>query len=183
VGRTVKHARNFPDTVTSVAQARHFVAEVLERQSPADTSEAAQLMVSELAANAILHAHTGFSVGVEITSSTVRIDVSDTGPSVPSLQTPDPLRPSGRGLRIIEELSEQWGSVISADAKTVWCMLHFAEPANSQPAWRQHRIVGPHPQGPHSSRHYPGPTRDRPAGSLDSGRIRRVTVRSRFPSC
>ncbi len=46
----------FPDAVESVTQARHFVAEVLEGRAADDTSEAAQLMVSELAANSIRHA-------------------------------------------------------------------------------------------------------------------------------
>ncbi len=115
--------RGFPDAVESVTQARHFVAEVLEGRAADDTSEAAQLMVSELAGNSIRHARTGFSVGVEITSSSVRVDVSDTGPGQPSLQARDPLGPSGRGLRIVKDLSEQWGIDISDDTKTVWFLL------------------------------------------------------------
>jgi anti-sigma regulatory factor (Ser/Thr protein kinase) len=87
------------------------------------------VMVSELATNALRHAETSFSVRVDQTPGSVRVEVADGGDGRPAVQSPAPSEPSGRGLRIVESLSDAWGvTAASGTGKTVWFTL--AVPSN-----------------------------------------------------
>jgi two-component sensor histidine kinase len=106
---------------TSVAASRRFVGESLA-DLPASVQEAAVLMVSELATNAIVHAITGFGVNIARTDSEVRVEVDDLGGGMPESRVPLTSDPHGRGVQIIQTLSDEWG-VIECDGemgKTVW---------------------------------------------------------------
>jgi anti-sigma regulatory factor (Ser/Thr protein kinase) len=113
--------RTFPNTRASVTQARRFVCNALEDIDPATRSEIA-VMVSELAANAVLHAHTGFRVRItDHVDGSVRIEVIDSGPGEPHLRMTTPEQAGGRGLRIVAEFADRWGVAHeAADGKTVW---------------------------------------------------------------
>lgn len=105
----------------SVAASRQFVGENLA-DLPARVQEAAVLMVSELATNAIVHAATGFGVNIARTDSEVRVEVNDLGGGTPELRTPLTTEPQGRGVQIVQKLSDEWG-IIDYDGergKTVW---------------------------------------------------------------
>jgi hypothetical protein len=53
--------------------------------------------------------------------------VSDAGSSTPVLVPADPLAESGRGLRIVDELSDAWGwTSPDASGKTVWATVPTA---------------------------------------------------------
>ena len=127
--------RRFPHTPASVAEARHFVLGALS-DVPAEGREVIAVMVSELATNALRHADTSFSVRVDQTSGSVRVEVSDGGDGRPAVQSPEPSEPSGRGLRIVESLSDAWGvTAASGPGKTVWFTL--AVPGNAAERLRE----------------------------------------------
>ncbi len=113
--------RSFSMDPTSVAASRRFVGDTLT-DLPTDIQEAAVLMVSELATNAIVHATTGFEVTIERTKSKLRVEVADLGGGEPELQMPSVSEPHGRGLQIVRELSDEWGIIDRDDdrGKTVW---------------------------------------------------------------
>lgn len=113
--------RSFSGEPASVAASRQFVGEALT-DLPLGLQDAALLMVSELATNAIVHAVTGFEVSVDRSKSTVRVEVADLGGGEPELQAPAASELHGRGLQIVEELSDEWGVTESTDdrGKTVW---------------------------------------------------------------
>ena len=113
--------RSFPQVPESVPRARRFVAEMIAGISDAVTERTA-VMVSELATNAIRHAATPFAVRVEVTPTEVCLEVTDSGPGEPGLRAPAPRAPSGRGLRIVDALSDDWGvrPDPSGRGKTVW---------------------------------------------------------------
>ncbi len=113
--------RSFSMDPMSVAASRRFVGDTLT-DLPTDIQEAAVLMVSELATNAIVHATTGFEVTIERTKSKLRVEVADLGGGEPELQMPSVSEPHGRGLQIVRELSDEWGIIDSDDdrGKTVW---------------------------------------------------------------
>jgi anti-sigma regulatory factor (Ser/Thr protein kinase) len=93
-------------------------------------------MVSELATNALRHAETPFSVRVEQVPGTVRVEVADGGEGQPAVRSPEPSEPSGRGLRIVESLSESWGVTAASGAgKTVWFTV--AVPSASTERWQE----------------------------------------------
>jgi anti-sigma regulatory factor (Ser/Thr protein kinase) len=75
---------------------------------PEDVIDRAELGVSELATNALRHASGGFTVKVSTTEAQLRVEVTDTGDGKPEKRNPAPLDPTGRGLRIVEALSDHW---------------------------------------------------------------------------
>jgi len=118
----VTATRTFPCRPEAVTAARLFVRDRLSEE-PRERVEAAELMASELATNCVMHARTDFDVMVN-SDGDIRIEVSDTGPGQPELLTPGSRQRTGRGLRIVEALSEGWG-VTARDngGYTVWFTL------------------------------------------------------------
>lgn len=107
---------------SSVAAARALVSEALSGYAPG-LRDRAVWMVSELATNAVRHTQAGFSVNVETTSTAVRVEVRDFGRGPPVLRHPAPVDPTGRGLLIVQSLSDQWGVNEFGNGKAVWFAL------------------------------------------------------------
>jgi two-component sensor histidine kinase len=117
----------------SVAAARRFVEGELTGV-PTDVQDAVLLMVSELATNALVHAESGFDVTVDRSDRSVLVSVSDDGVGTPTVQSPGASEPHGRGIRIVNRLSDEWGiapGTGSADhLKTVWFRVFVAPPSH-----------------------------------------------------
>ena len=106
---------------SSVSASRHFVTDALSDLSE-EIQESVALMVSELATNALVHATTGFTVTVERRGDSLRVEVWDAGGGAPILRSPQPSEPHGRGLRIVDEFSADWGvdRLDDGPGKSVW---------------------------------------------------------------
>lgn len=103
------------------AHARHFAVDALRRLGDGDLADDAALVVTELAANAVVHAGTGFTVAVSAQRDTVRIWVRDARP-LPAGEAliPVPLH----GLGAVAALSSRWGvQLLGQDGKVVWAEL------------------------------------------------------------
>ncbi len=113
--------RSFGAQRASVSASRQFVDEAVA-DLPSAVRESAVLMISELATNAVVHATTGFEVSVTRAESAVRVEVTDAGSGQPTLRSPSSRDPHGRGLQIVKELSDAWGTSEGPDhsGKTVW---------------------------------------------------------------
>jgi anti-sigma regulatory factor (Ser/Thr protein kinase) len=98
------------------------VRDVLHDQS-SDVLEAAELMVSELATNCVQHARTPFELVILDEDRQIRVEVRDTGGGRPVVRSPTPAERTGRGLRIVEAMSDAWGIDPSSRGKTVWFTL------------------------------------------------------------
>jgi anti-sigma regulatory factor (Ser/Thr protein kinase) len=107
--------------VKSVPAARQFVRETLRERSPA-TVDAAELMASELATNSVRHGKSEFELTIQARPQ-VRVEIRDANRSEPVMADPAPLDPTGRGLRIVQAMSDGWGIIPSTDGKTVWFVL------------------------------------------------------------
>lgn len=119
-------SQGFPGEAAAVGAARSFVQSVLDGAHP-DDLDAVRLMVSELAANSVRHAQTDFRVTVEQSDRHLRVEVNDAGDGTPAMQSPSPSRASGRGLRIVDTLSDSWGVDDLPDGTTsVWFTLTLA---------------------------------------------------------
>ena len=113
-------SRQFELDPQSVGAARRFTKDALSGR-PRELIESAVLMVSELATNSIRHAMTGFQLTIACEPEAVRIEVTDVGGGSPQLQSPGPEDPTGRGLRIVDELADDWGvQRTTKHGKTVW---------------------------------------------------------------
>ncbi|MFD4026379.1 ATP-binding protein [Streptomyces sp. NPDC058576] len=95
-------------------------------------SESAAHIVAELAANATVHGRVkgrDFQLGLTVTGSRLRIEVTDTrGDSAPpgpgAVKPPEDDAETGRGLLIVEALADHWGVVPGpVPRKTVWAEI------------------------------------------------------------
>lgn len=110
-------------------RARQYVRELLLRAVPDDVVDAAELCVSELATNSVLHAATEFSVALDRSGDEVRLAVSDQSPVLPRVVPYGSTAVTGRGLQLVARLSAAWGvQVLTGAGKTVWCQLTGSAP-------------------------------------------------------
>lgn len=109
----------------SVQTARRWVTDVLQSLGRDDLVDSAELGVSELVTNAILHADPPISVQVRGTKDHPRVEVRDHSQHPPELNhdmtdEDSLLSTIGRGLGIVALYSTTWGSEVAPDGKTVW---------------------------------------------------------------
>lgn len=123
-GGQARSARlSLPANATSPSRARRFVARTLTGWGH-DSVDDAELVVSELVTNALLHARTSMVVSLtEDGPGAVRLSVADG--SVATLRERHFSLESGtgRGLMLLDSLALEWGVDRRADGKTVWCRL------------------------------------------------------------
>ena len=120
--------RAFESSEESVGAARRFVGDMVT-DAALEVRDSVSLMVSELSTNALVHASSGFDVTVERSASAVFVSVSDRGGGTPMLQSPESTEPHGRGLRIVDALSDEWGvSSSPGAAKSVWFRMSLGIP-------------------------------------------------------
>jgi two-component sensor histidine kinase len=113
--------REFTPSRESVPEVRQFVKETLQRVGlDRDTLFECQLVADELAANAVLHARSIFSVAIELTQELVRLAVRDDSNERPEEQHAAPREESGRGLVIVSGTASGWGSVPLGRGKEIW---------------------------------------------------------------
>jgi anti-sigma regulatory factor (Ser/Thr protein kinase) len=109
----------FPPDSAAVRDVRRFVADALAGL-PDEQVEVIVLAASELAANCVRHAGTDFTVTVDRNNEDVRVTMDDAGEGEPAVQHPGPQTPSGRGLLIVEQLADAWGTSQTGDRNRVW---------------------------------------------------------------
>lgn len=113
-----------PGDASSVPTARRFVDSLLSSWGHSELGWSAALCVSELASNCALHARTSFTVRVHLAAdSSLRIEVSDGSLRAPALRAYGNESTTGRGLRILDEVSSSWGVDLTSAGKTVWVAL------------------------------------------------------------
>lgn len=116
----------FPAVPSSVPAARDWARRELVRRGCEDARvEAAVLVISELATNAVRHTSTNrFIVCLDPTPDGIDIAVHDHDPTDP--QPPDTHGlgegdDHGRGLVLVQAMSSTWGVVTTTNGKCVWC--------------------------------------------------------------
>lgn len=114
-----------PAVAKSPSQARAFVCERLREWGLEDDGNVS-LAVSELVTNGLLHARTPMTLRVALDDDgCVRIEVSDGSISPPRGRRFTVESGTGRGLRLLDSLSEEWGVVPRDGGKTVWCRMRL----------------------------------------------------------
>jgi hypothetical protein len=111
-------ARGFPRSRTSAAQARRFVADTLGAWHLSELIPDAQLVVTELVANAVLHAASDVVVGIDRTPTGTRLSVTDTSGAFPSVRPLEVHRAGGRGLHLVAAAGS-WSSTPIRGGKVV----------------------------------------------------------------
>lgn len=84
-----------------------------------------QLVISELVTNASRAAQSSVVVRVSVRGSSVLVEVDDDGPGWPTVREATPEDTAGRGLTIVDHLSETVGVVpIDDGGKRVWACVN-----------------------------------------------------------
>ena len=114
---------DYPFSREAPAAARHFTVATLGAWGAGDLAEDAALVVTELAANAIVHAGSAFTVILSARGNVLRIAVRDGCPLPAEGQAalmPLPLH----GLGAVDALATRWGvESLGKAGKTVWVDL------------------------------------------------------------
>jgi anti-sigma regulatory factor (Ser/Thr protein kinase) len=116
--------------------ARRFLRErVAEWAVDRDAADTALLCLSELVTNAVIHAGTASELRVTVEQGVLTVTVRDLGGLGPKTTVDaepsgdlDPLRVDGRGLMLVEALSDRWGSERDVTGTTVWFAVELDGP-------------------------------------------------------
>lgn len=125
--------QTYPGLPSMVPAVRAFVRGLLVTSPRADDAE---LVVSELAGNAIRHTPSGrggtFSVQVSMRPGWVRLAVSDSGTGrwTRPDASPDEVAEYGRGLGIVDACADKVGQDITVAGQTMWA--EFAWPTEEE---------------------------------------------------
>jgi anti-sigma regulatory factor (Ser/Thr protein kinase) len=138
--------RSFAHAPDAIMTARRFVVNLLRDVDPGTVEDVA-LMVSELATNSFRHADSSFTIVVDRSDTRLTVSVVDSGPGEPTVQSPLPAQPTGRGLRIVSALSDAWGVSTddSHDGKSVWFTIDLASRARTSGSELDRRSDGSGP--------------------------------------
>lgn len=113
----------FPADTDAPRQARWWLAGLLREHGLEHELHDVMVMVSELTTNAVKHAVGSFEVVAALTDDgeRLRIEVHDADPTVPQVHWVPAGATSGRGLLIVETLSDAWGvTAKEGGGKSVW---------------------------------------------------------------
>lgn len=131
--RLWSHEVRLPAEAGSVARARVFVSRHLEDHGMPHLVGDLELVVSELATNALVHARSPFKVLLCAFTGIVTVEVSDASRVEPVLVAGPSLATSGRGVAIIQALSRDWGVLDRASGgKSVWAQFDSHDPCRAR---------------------------------------------------
>jgi CheY-like chemotaxis protein/anti-sigma regulatory factor (Ser/Thr protein kinase) len=110
--------------VSDVAIARRFVNERCREWGCGEVVEDAELVVSELVTNALIHGESRCELRAGLSDAALRLQVVDQGEGMPDPQSAGDTDEHGRGLVLVSALCAAWGvEVLPDDGKIVWAEL------------------------------------------------------------
>ncbi|MFG2309171.1 SpoIIE family protein phosphatase [Streptomyces sp. NPDC048566] len=106
-----------------VAPVRKQVADRLEGWGLTEATFTAELVVSELVTNAIRYGEPPIRLRLIHDETTLICEVSDTSHTAPHLRRAQISDEGGRGLLLVAQLTQRWGSRHTPEGKTIWAEL------------------------------------------------------------
>ncbi|MDX3238895.1 SpoIIE family protein phosphatase [Streptomyces sp. ME03-5709C] len=111
---------SLPADPSVVAQARDRVSRQLAAWGVADAAFTTELVVSELVTNAIRYARPPVQLRVILERGNLTCEVSDGSDTSPHLRRARTYDEGGRGLFIVAQLAERWGTRHGPNGKIIW---------------------------------------------------------------
>ncbi|MFF8506963.1 SpoIIE family protein phosphatase [Streptomyces sp. NPDC015492] len=119
---------DLPSDPAAVSGARRFASDVLATWGLEDLSFTTELIVSELVTNAIRYGKSPVQLRL-ILQSTLTCEVSDASSTAPHLRRARTYDEGGRGLLLVAQCAERWGTRHGREGKVIWA--EQALPADS----------------------------------------------------
>lgn len=111
------------DLAAVSSRARRLLGQVLDADVPARLKTDLNIVVSELATNASVHAGGPIRITIERSAGGYLVRVDDTSRRPLQKRSPVVGEGGGRGLPIVEALSQRWGVDVLPWGKSVWAEL------------------------------------------------------------
>lgn len=108
---------------SAVSPARRAIMRQLESWGFDDQVDDTAIIVSELVTNAVRYGRAPIELRLTTLPSTIRLEVSDGSAALPVGRIAADDEANGRGIHLIEQLSDSWGTVTTGAGKTVWAEL------------------------------------------------------------
>ncbi|MGA5895580.1 SpoIIE family protein phosphatase [Streptomyces venetus] len=118
---------DIPADPALVAPIRKQVVDQLDQWALTEASFTAELVVSELVTNAIRYGAPPIRLRLIHDGSTLICEVSDTNHTAPHLRRAKTWDEGGRGLLLVAQLTQRWGSRHTAEGKTIWAELELLD--------------------------------------------------------
>ncbi|MFJ7948540.1 SpoIIE family protein phosphatase [Streptomyces sp. NPDC096354] len=112
-------ALDLPSDPAAVSGARRFTSDTLTTWGLEELSFTTELMVSELVTNAIRYGKEPVQLRL-ILESTLTCEVFDASSTAPHLRRARSFDEGGRGLLLVAQLAERWGTRHSREGKVIW---------------------------------------------------------------
>lgn len=119
---------DLPAEPAVVAEARARTVRQLAAWDLQEMAFTTELLVSELVTNAIRHAQPPIQLRL-ILDGMLSCEVSDGASTAPHLRRADRYDEGGRGLMLVAQLAERWGTRHTRTGKTIWAQQPLARPA------------------------------------------------------
>ena len=134
MGQEARAARELlPAHPSSVRAARKAIREWLTGVGCEALAEDAELAVSELVTNALVHAGTPVEMVAHVDVGFVRIEVADGSVHLPRVREYAMTSGTGRGLKLLDRTVDRWGAHRQGPGKVVWFELNSDDDGNRAP--------------------------------------------------
>ncbi|MFE9440391.1 SpoIIE family protein phosphatase [Streptomyces sp. NPDC006602] len=120
-------AWDVPPDPSAVAEARKNAVDRLASWGLSDSAFVTELVVSELVTNAIRHAEPPIQLRL-IHDTSLICEVSDAGNTAPHMRRARAYDEGGRGLLLVAQLTQRWGTRPTPTGKTIWTEQSIAPP-------------------------------------------------------
>jgi anti-sigma regulatory factor (Ser/Thr protein kinase) len=108
----------------AITEVRRALRELLRHWGSPAVADVAELLTSELVTNALVHTGDGAVVTATVGTNRLRVEVRDFMSALPRLHTPGADEGThGRGLVLVQSLSDSWGVQTLGMGKVVWFEL------------------------------------------------------------
>ncbi|WP_405719466.1 SpoIIE family protein phosphatase [Streptomyces sp. NBC_00046] len=119
-----------PFDPAAVAGMRAAVAEKVDDWGLSELAFAAELLLSELITNAIRYGSAPVTVRL-LYDRTLTCEVTDSSSTSPHLRDAAAMDEGGRGLFLVAQLAERWGTRYTPQGKVIWAELSLPRPDGS----------------------------------------------------
>ena len=108
---------------TSASRARALLRRALVGRGREEDLDPAQLAMSEIVTNALVHAGTPMTLRILLAPHGLRVELGDGSQRMPARREFGQAAATGRGLHLVEELTSRWGAYPQGEGKVVWFEL------------------------------------------------------------